>query len=102
MKTFYDLMEAVTRTKLVKMHAILKQKIAENAETQYELLELDINNPNETKSFMKKVFGEAKGLYINTEEEQTKLLRRFYDDYHKESGSIVRPVYTELSMNPAI
>ena len=95
-----NLVEAVTQSKLVKMNSKLKEKFEKDPSCKKRLLELDMNNDQEVKPFIDEVFGEPSGIYKNTYDEQKKLLRRMYDDYHKESGSYIRPEYSELGMEP--
>lgn len=100
MKSLKQLNEEVTQTKLVKMNNTLKQRMNEDPSCKKKLLELDMNNDDEVGSFIKEVFGEPSGIYKNTYEEQKKVLNRMYDDYHKEQGSMIRPEYSELGMEP--
>ena len=80
------------QTKIVKLHDVLKRAIDKDPKIKDELLNLNINDEDETNMFCEKVFGDPKGMWKNTRGEQVKLLRRFYDDYHKESGSnFMRP-----------
>lgn len=91
------IIEAVTNVKLAKMHNKLANRIDKDPTMKHRMMELDWANKDDIHAFCKDCFGEPKGLYINSVDEQAKLLRRFYDDYHKQSGSnFIRPEYDAI------
>lgn len=102
MMTAYELLEAVTGPKLVKLNNKFNVLMQQDPTAKYRLLDLNWKNDSEIESFCKECFGEPKGLHINTLDEQKRLLSRMYHDYHKESGSnYMRMEYTEVGMNEA-
>jgi len=95
---FVDLVEAVTNKKLKKLNDTLSKMIQNDPTILHRLLDLDWRDNVQVDSFCKECFGEPKGIYINTLDEQKRLLRRIYNDRHKESGSnFMRPEYTAIS-----
>lgn len=81
-----ELNELVTKTKLIKLHNMFMEKVGNDPQIKHRMMELDWSDDYTVESFCKECFGEPKGLYINTMDEQKKLLRRIYDDHHKQSG----------------
>ncbi len=95
----HKLNEAVTQSKLIKMNGKLKKMVEADPSMKKRLLELDMNDDSSVKPFIDEVFGEPTGLYKNTYEEQKKVLRRMYDDYHAEQGSMFRPEFGEIGVD---
>lgn len=95
---FVDLVEAVTNKKLKKLNDRLSDMIKDDPNMLNRLLDLDWRDTLQVDSFCKDCFGDPSGIYINTLDEQKRLLRRIYDDRHQESGSnFMRPEYTAIS-----
>jgi len=100
MSKLTDLIEAVTQTKLVKLNGKLRQLMTDDRTFKYRFLDLDWRDPKVVEDFCKECFGDPKGLYINTLDEQKGLLRRIYNDYHQENGSnFMRMEFTDVNVD---
>lgn len=92
-----ELLEAITAPKLVKLNNQFKALMRADHTALSRLLKLNWRNDGEVESFCKECFGEPKGIYVNTLDEQKRLLSRMYHDYHKEAGTnFMRMEFTEV------
>ena len=90
--TFKKLTEEVTKSKYNKYKSIIDS----NEDIYNEFCDLDFRDDLAVNEFVSNRFGEPKGIWKNTKEEQMKLLRRLKTDTDKGTGVKIYKNYTEM------
>jgi len=84
---FKQLHEAVTMSKLNKIHKQFLSKLTSDSSLKDRIENLNFDDEKQLDEFCNDVFGKPKSIFINTRDEQKLLLKRMSSDYKSEKSN---------------